>query len=185
MRAGSIYIPKWAAAMVVFATALEATTLERLSMGDMTDQSTVIVRGTVAGGGGELSGGVIATHYQFSVSEVWKGTAGAKIDIYVPGGTAMGFLQSVPGAPVLSPGVEYVVFLWIGKSGRPQIMGLSQGLFTLTKDPATGSIYLNRGAVSEMMLDSKTGRPVNDENVHIQASTLKSFVQKRKSVSVK
>ena len=116
-----------------------------------------------------MANGVIATHYQFAVSEVWKGSAGTKIDIYVPGGAAQGFLQSVPGAPVLSPGVEYVIFLWIGPSGRPQIIGLSQGLFTVVSDKS-GLVYLNRGSVSEMMVDAKTGRPVTDETVHIQAS---------------
>ncbi|HEY3738665.1 MAG TPA: hypothetical protein VGL53_02415 [Bryobacteraceae bacterium] len=181
MRSSSIHI--LAGVIAVFMASVSATTLERLSMGDMTDQSTMIVRGTVTSSAGELRNGVISTHYQFAVSETWKGSSGTKVDIYVPGGTAQGFLQSVPGAPVLSPGVEYVIFLWTGPSGRPQIIGLSQGLFSVVSDKS-GLVYLNRGSVAEMMIDAKTGRPVTDENVHVPASTLKSFVKKRQAVSV-
>lgn len=181
MRSSSVQI--FAGLIAVFTASVSATTLERLSMGDMTDQSTMIVRGKVTGGAGELRNGVIFTHYQFAVSETWKGSAGTKVDIYVPGGTAQGFLQSVPGAPVMTPGIEYVVFLWVGPSGRPQIIGLSQGLFSVVSDKS-GLIYLNRGSVAEMMLDAKTGRPVTDESVHVQASTLKAFVKKRQAASV-
>jgi len=182
MRSSSILVAKYAAAAVLalcVCSEASATTLERLSLGDMTDRSMVVVRGMVtAAGAGELKNGVISTHYQLTVSEVWKGTAPAQVDIYVPGGRAQGFLQSVPGAPVLSPGVDYVVFLWIGPSGRPQIIGLSQGLFTVIAG-RNGSLFLDRGAVAEMMVDSKTGIPVTPQTVHIQAAELKKFVQGR------
>jgi hypothetical protein len=156
-----------------------ATTLERLSMGDMTDQATVVVRATVSGDGvGELSNGAVSTHYQLNITEVWKGAAGAKIDVYVPGGTANGLRQLVPGSPTLVAGVEYVVFLWIGRSGRPQIMGLSQGLFNVTKD-AAGAVMVERPGVTESMVDPKTGRPVADETMRMKASDVRTFVQKR------
>ncbi len=160
------------------AITMSATTLERLSMPDMTDQSTLVVRATVVSGAGELNNGAIATHYQLNVKEIWKGTAPAQLDVYVPGGTASGFRQLVPGAPVLTVGSEYVIFLWIGRSGRPQIMGLSQGLFTVSKD-AAGTVMLERPGVKEMIIDPKTNRPVSDETVRMKAADLASFVQKR------
>jgi hypothetical protein len=179
MRSSSIHI---ATVLVALATSVSATTLERLSMDSMTDQSMVVVRGRITGGAGELANGAISTHYQFKVTEVWKGSASTSIDVYVPGGAAQGFLQSVPGAPALTTGAEYVLFLWIGPSGRPQIIGLSQGLFSVSR-AKNGSVYLNRGAVTEMMLDPKTGLPVTADTVHVLAADLKAFVQKRNQVS--
>ena len=174
MRSTSIYI----AAAAVFCSTLSATTLERLSMNDMTDQSTVVVRATVASGGAEYVNGSVSTHYVLNVSEVWKGSAGSQLDVYVPGGRAGGFRELVPGAPVLNVDTEYVVFLWIGRSGRPQIMGLSQGLFNLTKD-AAGTMLLERPGAKEMMIDPATGRPVTDETVRMKAADVKALVRKR------
>ena len=147
-------------------------------MNTMTDQSTVVVRATVTSGGAEFANGSVSTHYQLSVSEVWKGSAGTQIDVYVPGGRAGGFRELVPGAPELTVGAEYVVFLWVGRSGRPQIMGLSQGLFNVTKDDK-GTMVLERPGVREMMVDPATGRPVTDETVRMKASDVKALVQKR------
>ena len=149
-------------------------------MSDMTDRSIVVVRATVSGGGGELNNGAISTHYQLKVSEVWKGSAVGTMDVYVPGGTANGLRQLVPGAPVLSVGSEYVVFLWIGRSGRPQIMGLSQGLFTVSKD-STGTLMLERPGVKEVIVDPKTNRPVSDDTMRMRATELQTFVQKRQN----
>jgi hypothetical protein len=170
---------KLAAAGLVAFVALMATTLENLSLSDLVDQSTMVVRGKVSIGVGEVHDGVILTHYQLSTADVWKGKKSSQVDIYVPGGATGGIRQSVPGAPELVPGVEYVVFLWVGNSGRPQIMGLSQGLFTVSKDVTTGVVYVDRGRVSEMMIDPKTGHPMTDQAVHLKAADLQAFVQKR------
>ena len=159
-------------------TVSQATTLERLSMNDMTDKSHVVVRATVLSSGAEYTNGSVTTHYHLSVSEVWKGAFSSQFDLFVPGGRAGGIRELVPGAPVLAPGSEYVVFLWIGPSGRPQIIGLSQGLFNVTKD-AAGTMLLERPGASEMMIDLGTGRPVTDETVRMKASDVKAFIKKR------
>ena len=178
MRSISLTTAIWMA-IVAFPATLAATTLERLSMNDLSDQSTVVVVGKVLNGGGELKDGAVYTHYQLSVSDVWKGSAGSQLDVYVPGGTASGFRQLVPGAPVLTVGSEYVVFLWVGRSGRAQIMGLSQGLFAIAADSASTAKYAERPGVKEMMVDPLTGRPVTDETVRMKAADLKALVRKR------
>lgn len=173
MRPTSILMLTLAAAAV-----LPATTLERLSMTDMAGQSTVVVRATVTTSATEFVNGAVSTHYQLNVAEVWKGSAGTQIDVYVPGGRAGGFRELVPGAPVMDVGSEYVVFLWSGRTARPQIMGLSQGLFAVTQDKS-GIVMLERSGAKETMIDPSTGRSVIDETLRMKAADVKSLVRKR------
>ena len=76
-----------------------------------------------------MSGPVIYTHYQLQVSERYKGAAESTVDLAIPGGVVNGIRQVWGGAPQLDSGDEYVFFLWTGKSGLTQVMGLTQGLF--------------------------------------------------------
>ena len=182
MRSISLYIANLGlanlAAVLVLSTGLQATTLQRLTMNDMTDKCHVVVRATVLNGAAEYTNGIVLTHYQLSVSEVWKGSAGSMIDVYVPGGRAGGFRELVPGAPALDTGSEYVIFLWIGPSGRAQIIGLSQGLFNVTRDTA-GTMMLERPGARETMIDPVTGNPVTDQAVRMKAADVKALVRKR------
>ena len=180
MRLSSIQIAKLAATLML-ASGLSATTLERLSMNDMTDKCHVVVRATVLNGSSEYSNGIVVTHYQLNVLEVWKGSVSSVVDLYVRGGRAGGIRELVPGAPTLDVGSEYVVFLWNGPSGRAQIMGLSQGLFNVTKDPATNSVMLERPGAKETMVDPVTGNPVTDQAVRMKAADVKAMVKKRQA----
>ena len=153
--------------------------LSETAIYDLALQSHVVVRATVTSGGAEYVNGSVSTHYQLSVTDVWKGAvSGRQLDVYVPGGRAGGFRELVPGAPVMNTGSEYVVFLWLGKSGRAQIIGLSQGLFNVTKD-SSGAMVLERAGAKETMIDPATGRSVTDETVRMKASDLKALVKKR------
>lgn len=156
---------------------LEATTLERLSVDDMVEKSTSIIRAKVISSQGELRNGSIYTHYRVSVLESWKGNLAIhrETDLYVPGGMANGMRHSIPGAPVLDNGDEYVLFVWAGASGRNQIIGLSQGLFSLVRQE-DGSMQVERPGAKEMMLDAKTGRPVLDSTIRMPFGELKTRV---------
>jgi hypothetical protein len=159
---------------MVFST-LPCATLERLSMTDMIGKSTAIVRAKVAGSSVAMSGPVIYTHYQLLVSERYKGPAQSTVDLAVPGGAARGVQQVFAGAPQLTAGEEYVFFLYTGKSGLTQVIGLTQGLFAVSgasaKDPA-----LTRSESHEMMLDHSSGRQVRDETLTMTLSALKSQI---------
>jgi len=153
---------------------LPGATLERLSLDDMIAKSTAIVRGTVTGSKAVASGPVIYTHYAVQVTERYKGGAQDGQDVAVPGGTANGFRQTFPGTPQLSAGQEYVLFLWTGPSGVTQVIGLTQGVFTLTTT-AAGTVA-TRPPAPEMMLDPGSGQPVKDESVSIQLSDLRARI---------
>src|ERR1700742_2415088 len=104
---------------------LQCATLERLSLSDMISQSTVIVRGKIAGSsasfGSSTASPVIYTHYSVQVSEWLKGSGGTVVDLAVPGGVVSTVRQTFSGAPTFNSGDEYVFFLWTSKAGLTQV----------------------------------------------------------------
>jgi hypothetical protein len=159
---------------------LPGSTLQRLSLNDMIQKSTMIVRGTIQPGtSAALRGPMIYTHYQLSITTTFKGAPGQapaqSIDVAVPGGALNGMQQPVAGAPTLTPGQDYVFFLWTSKSGLTQVVGLSQGLFNVTTN-AQGQAIVSRGAASATMLDS-TGQAVADSNLQMPLAQLVGKIQ--------
>ena len=171
-------MPRLAAIALVFVFSwvpLYATTLEKLSMDEMIEKSTDIVRGIVTGSSTAFRGSVIYTHYSIKVVERWKGSPQATLTVLVPGGRVGGLKQSFGGVPVLSPGTDYVLFLWTGKSGATQLIGLSQGVFHLNTAAGVDPVVA-RGTISEMILDPKSGLPVVDQPIQMRLSELVSRI---------
>jgi hypothetical protein len=152
---------------------LQGATLERLSLDEMIQKSTLIVRGKVAGASASVSGPVIYTHYTIQVTERLKGQPGSSVDVAVPGGTVNGLRQTFAGAPTLQAGDDFVFFLYTGRNGQNSILGLTQGLFALdsNSDPVS-----TRATTRELMLDRRTGRPVKDEPVVMRLSELRGRI---------
>ncbi len=163
---------------LVFALAalpLQCATLEQLSLSEMIARSTAIVRAKVLSSYTAMFGPVVYTHYQLQVGERYKGTAQSAVDLAIPGGAANGIRQVWGGAPQLDAGAEYVFFLWTGKSGLTQVMGLTQGLFTISQD-GSNDPAVTRPATHELMLDHNTGRAVQDQTLTMPLSGLKSQI---------
>ena len=146
----------------------QAATLERMSLDEVIDKSTAILRGRVAGSYVAQHGQVIYTHYRIAVSDRMKGSANSQADVVVAGGTLGKTTQTFPGSPTLTSGHEYVFCLWTSKSGLTHVMGLSQGLFDIGTDAASGEITVSRGAAAAAMLDGDTGKPVMDRPVRMR-----------------
>jgi hypothetical protein len=167
---------------IVFGALGWGTTLQQLSLSDMISKSTSIVHAKATGSYTAVRGGDIYTYYQFQVSQTLKPagsaiqTQGGALQVAVPGGVAQGFRQTVPGAPNISIGVDYVLFLWTSASGLTQVIGLSQGLFRMTSDPA-GNAILVRPASTEPMLDAN-GNAVTDQAMVFRWSDVLSQIQK-------
>jgi hypothetical protein len=163
---------------VIFALlvgAAPAATLQQLTLDQMSQAATAIVRARVIGSTASVTGSTIYTHYQLQVTESWKGFTPTEVDL--PGGVANGLRQSVPGVPQLTVGTEYVMFLWTsGTTGITHLVGLSQGLFNL--NPQTdGSTLAVRPLIGEMILDS-TGHRVHDQAVQLDVTSLKTQVSR-------
>ncbi|HYO81499.1 MAG TPA: hypothetical protein VES20_08870 [Bryobacteraceae bacterium] len=151
-----------------------AATLEKLSVDEMSRQSTLIVRGRVSACRGESQGSLIYTRCMVSVSERWKGQFSGVLSFVVPGGRADGLIQTFAGTPSFTAGKEYVLFLWAGRSSTYQVIGLSQGKFDLEATAGAGAIA-RRAASSERML-SRSGDPVRDEAIEISLPKLREQV---------
>jgi hypothetical protein len=161
--------------LAVLAVALQAATLEYLSTDDMIGRSTAIVRARVLGTSAAQHGPLIYTHFDVQVTERFKGPEAPRMDVVVPGGAVRGLRQTFSGAPGLVEGGEYLLFLWTGPSGLTHVIGLSQGVFTLTRESG-GEVTASRRAGSEAMLDARTGRTVADRPVRLRLTELRSRV---------
>lgn len=113
--------------------ALNAATLERLTIEQMAQQASAVVRGRVGEARTARFGALVYTLHRFEAAEKWKGAPIAGLEVAVLGGTYEGVTYRFAGAPELKAGDEYVLFLWTGPSGRTQIVGLSQGVFRVVQ----------------------------------------------------
>ena len=158
------------------AAAGSAATLRQLSMDQMTQSATAIVRARVTGSSASLNGSTIYTHYRLQVTDTLKGVAPAEVAL--PGGVARGLRQSFPGVPMLQTGAEYVLFLWTSQStGITHIIGLSQGLFNVTTQ-SDGTAQVARARIGETMLDA-AGHVVQDQAIQMKLSDLKLSVSQQ------
>ncbi|HZL57423.1 MAG TPA: hypothetical protein VFC21_10095 [Bryobacteraceae bacterium] len=151
-----------------------AATLQQLSVDQMSQSATAIVRATVTGSSASFTGSTIYTHYSLKVSESWKGFT--PTEVMVPGGIANGSRQSFPGVPELTAGTEYLMFLWTSPAtGITHLIGLSQGLFNLSRQ-SDGVTLATRPLIGEMILDA-AGRRVADRAVQMPLTQMKSRVR--------
>jgi hypothetical protein len=156
-------------------TLAHAATLEELTLEQMIQQSTEIVRGRIIGSSVQQRGSILYTHFQIQVTERWKGEAKSVAEAAVPGGQSGRVRQTFPGTPNLEAGREYVLFLWTGTSGFTQIIGLSQGVFELRLDE-NGAAVASRAATSETLLNS-AGQKVTDRPVRMSLAELDQTIR--------
>ena len=150
-----------------------AATLQQLSLDQMTQSATAIVRARVTDSSASFTGSMIYTHYKLQISETWKGAPGT--EVMLPGGVANGYRESFPGVPTLQTGSEYVLYLWKSPTtGITHIVGMSQGIFNVTQQ-ADGSIQVSRPKIGETMLDAN-GHLARDQAIRMQFSALKTQV---------
>jgi hypothetical protein len=163
--------------VLALAELISAATVAQIGTDEMAQKATSIVRAKVLSTRGQFTGSMIYTMYRVQVAEVWKGSATSELEVAVPGGVANGLRQVVAGSPALESGSEYVLFIWSGKSGLNQLIGLSQGALTIK-----GEIAMRAGG-EEQMVDPKTGALVNDQGVKVKLSDLRSIVERNKNKS--
>lgn len=155
---------------------LRAATLERLSLDDMIQKSTAIVRGRIGNSFAALRGDVVYTHFVVTVSETLKGANQGSVEIMVPGGAAGGIRQVYSGVAQLIEGKEYVLFLWTGKSGITQLIGFSQGVFELPKNASNQAMAVQQ-TTSATMVDPASRQVVsNNEGIVLRLSDLRARI---------
>ena len=83
------------AALLLLAGSVWATTLEQLSVDQMVQQSSAIVRAKVTGSFTANRNGTIYTYYHLQVVENLKASTPPTVDVAVPGGSLGRVMQSV------------------------------------------------------------------------------------------
>jgi hypothetical protein len=179
VRAGCVralvYIMRRVASLIpvlVLASLAHAVTLQILTVDEMSQKSTSIVYVRVLDSYGALTGSMIYTHYRVQVLDTWKGPQ--VTEIMLPGGVADGLRQTFAGVPLLVQGGRYVMFLWAGPSGAPQLVGLTQGLLDVGAD-SKGALIASRPMTTEQLLDAN-GKAVQDKPIRFQLANLKRSV---------
>ena len=153
---------------------VRGATLELLSLNDLISKSTTIVQAQVAASSASYTGNVIYTHYKVSVLAQWKGPTQTAIDVMVPGGTAGGMRQTVPGVPQLVTGQQYVLFLWKSSQGRTYIMGFTQGVFNLLG--TSGNLTAAQMPATETILAPGTGQVAKSQPISLPLPQLISAI---------
>lgn len=152
-----------------------ATILQQLTLDEMAQKSTSIVRARVSGSTEVARGADVFTIYRVETLETLK-PGPAVSEVAVPGGVAAGMRQVVAGAPTLQAGREYVLFLWTSRSGLTQLIGMSQGLFTVERATLRDGLA-SRAPSGEQMLDA-AGHAVRDETLSMPLMELKAKVSR-------
>jgi hypothetical protein len=140
--------------LLLSATISEATTVERLTLEDLTLRAGAIVQGTVQGSQAHWDSAqrVILTTTTIQVSEAIKGRPPSVIQITTVGGRIGNSVLHVAGMPKFRPGETAILFA--EQSGSfVTVLGLNQGKFSVTGGDAENS-------VSELSFpDGKPSRP--------------------------
>jgi len=166
---------RWLIVAFLAAWPTAAATLERLTTDELISRSTTIVRARVTSSHTAQHGPLVYTHFSIQVIECLKGQTPTPAEVVLPGGSFGALRQTFAGVPKLDPDTEYLLFLWKSPNGLNHIIGLTQGVFSVTKQ-ADGELAAWRPAASESMLEARTGRLVPDRPVTIRLSELRRRV---------
>lgn len=152
-------------------------TLEKLTLDDLIEKSTAIVRGAAGDSHVDRRGPLLYTVYGFRVDESWKGPESGAVEIGLPGGRDGGREQRFGGVPELQPGDEYLLFLWTGPSGRTQITGLGQGVLRVVEGDRGETRVLREPIDDAVFVPSADGSPAEPDAVDMTLEEMETRIQ--------
>lgn len=114
-----------------------ASVVAEMDLAALCRAADAVVHGTVVSAESAWEGGVIVTRSRVEVSRSLKGAARGQVVVRTLGGVVDGIGQLASGEAALAPGEEVVLFL---ERAGPELrsVGMSQGAFHVTRDPASG-----------------------------------------------
>ncbi len=121
------------AAALALISALSATTLAKLSFEELTDNSELVVSGTVTRSwtAWDAEHKYIWTHYEMSITSAFKGAASRSVEFAEVGGVADGVGMNIPGAVGYQTGENVLIFLARQPNGFLRTTGWGQGKYTV------------------------------------------------------
>ncbi len=126
--------------LVAGGAATGATVLLPADLGELARGSQAIIHGRVTSVRAEWVAGHrrIDSFVTVEAIEYFKGDFGRAVTFRVPGGQIGRYRSVTVGAPVFREGDEVVLFLGARGPSVPYVLGLSQGVFRVVADTATG-----------------------------------------------
>jgi hypothetical protein len=141
-----------------FAAATSATTLQRMSVEQMTQIAKTIARVRCISNATIWDSGEIWTMTIFDVQQTWRGTLPAQIKVRLLGGRLGGITSTVSGVPRFSPGEEAVLFLERTQQGDLSVVSWEQGVFRIRRNNRGGDESVTQDTASFATLDPRTRR---------------------------
>jgi hypothetical protein len=151
-------------ALLLSVSPAAAAVVRETSVEDVARTSDAVVRGRVERRTSRWSGDGrrIVTDVEVRVTHVWRGSAGERVHVMVPGGEVGEIGQRVDAAPVITDGEEVVLFL-VQRGGVHHLNGLALGKYRVDGSEAapdlgdidfeTGPIRPAEKRVSRMPMD--------------------------------
>jgi len=138
---------------LVLAASARATTLRPLSVREMLRAADVIVRVEVVGVAARRTpaghdGAPIVTDVATRVERVYRGTAGERLTVTLPGGAVDGDAVVVEGVPQPRVGERVTLFLGTAPDALSPVVGLDQGWrpHGARRAPAPSAAFITNGA---------------------------------------
>src|SRR3954454_1803985 len=121
--------------LVLLASPARATVLIPADLGELSRDAIAIARGRVVALDSQWTEdrGTIETIVTLEVERYLKGSLGATLRFKVPGGELGRFRSVVVGAPEFAVDQRIVVFLGARGPSVPYVLGMSQGVFRLSR----------------------------------------------------
>lgn len=142
--------------IVLLALAASATTLSRLKLEDLAQESTAVARLRCLSATSRWEQGEIWTETKFEVVQREKGSLPGIVRVRLLGGSVGHLHSHVEEVPVFYPGEEVYLFLW-GREGEPyQVLGWSQGSFRIARNPQSGLEVVTQNSASAAIFDPQT-----------------------------
>lgn len=135
-----------------------ATTLERMSVADLSRAAHTIVRARCVAITTGWDSGEIWTFTTFEVEEVWKGSASSRVTVRLIGGEVGSLKSTVSGVPRFSRGEELVLFLEKTAAGDFSVVSWVQGTFRIGHERGTGSEIVTQDTAGYAVLDPVSRR---------------------------
>ena len=142
--------------LVLLAIVAGATTLSRLKLDDLAQQSTAVARLRCLRTASLWNNGEIWTDTKFEVLQSEKGALPATVTVRVIGGKVGHLHSQVDEVPAFRAGEEVYLFLW-ARDGEPyQVLGWSQGTFRIARDARSGLEVVTQDSASAPIFDPET-----------------------------
>ena len=139
--------------LVLIALAASATTLSRLKLEDLAQESTAVARLRCLGTTSRWERGEIWTETRFEVLQREKGALPGIVTVRLLGGSVGHLHSRVEEVPAFHTGEEVYLFPW-GHEGEPyQVLGWSQGTFRIARNPQSGLEIVTQDSASSAVFD--------------------------------